>query len=105
MLRVAVGEEVGREDVALHRARGQARRGPDALDVHDDRRDLGVVPEADEFRHERDAGPDVVVIAARPGPARPDHHAERRELVLGLDDRAGGLPGLGIHAEPAGSSP
>ncbi len=34
---------------------------------------------------------------ARARPARADHHAERRDLVLGLHDRERGLPGRLVH--------
>ena len=93
VLRVAVGEEVRREDVALHRPRRQAGRGAHALDVHDDGRDLGVVAETDELRHERDAGARSRRHRARARPARAEHHADRGELVLRLHDGAGGLAG------------
>ena len=95
---VAVGEEVRRKDVALHRAGGKARGGADALDVQDDRGHLGVVAQPGELGHERDAGPGRRRHRPRARPSRAEDHADRRELVLRLHDREGRLPGLRVHA-------
>src|ERR1035441_2333521 len=56
VLGIARGEQRGGDEVALRGAGRQAGGGPDALDVEDDGGDLGVVAEADELAHERDAG-------------------------------------------------
>ena len=85
--RVAVGEERGGEDVALRGAGGEPGGGADPLHVEDHRRDLGVVGEPGELAHERDARSGGRGHRARAGPARADRHADRGELVLGLDDR------------------
>ena len=77
---------------------GRPVEGPDALDVDDDRRDLGVVAEARELRHERDARARGRRHGARARPAGAEHHADRGELVLGLDDGEGGLARLGVDA-------
>ena len=94
MLRVAMREHRGGEDVALGRARRQAGGGPEALHVDDDRRHLGVVGEAGELGHQRDARARSGRHRSCARPAGPEGHADGRELVLGLDDREGGLPGL-----------
>ena len=72
--------------------------GPVALHVDDHRRDLGVVGEADELAHERDAGAGRGGEGARAVPRRADHHPDRRQLVLGLHDAVVVLAGLGILA-------
>ena len=46
-------------------------------------------------------GPDVAVNARAPFHARADHHADRRELVLGLHDRVAVLAGRRVGAELA----
>ena len=86
VLRVAVRGVRAEEDVSLLGARRHARRGADALDVDDDGGDLGVVREPDELVHERDARPGRRRERARAVPPRADDHADRRQLVLGLED-------------------
>ena len=93
VLGVAVREERGLEQVALRGARRQAGRRPDALDVEDHRRRLGVVRQAGELAHQRDAGAGRRGHRPRARPARADHHAERGDLVLGLHDRERRLAG------------
>ena len=97
VLRVAVREERGREQVALRRARRQAGRRADALDVEDHRRRFRVVREARELAHQRDAGAGRRRHRPRARPARADHHAERRDFVFRLDDRERRLPGRLVH--------
>ena len=65
---------------------GMPVEGPDALHVDDDRGDLGVVGEADELVHQRDARARGRGEGARAVPGGADHHADRGELVLGLQD-------------------
>ena len=74
---------------------GRPGRGADALHVEDDRRDLGVVAEPDELRHEGDARAGGRRHRARARPAGAEHHADRGELVLRLHDREGRLAGPG----------
>ena len=97
VLRVAVRQDRRRQDVALRRARGQARGRPDALHVDDDRGDLGVVAQAHELAHERDARAGRRRHRTRAGPSRAERHADRRQFVLGLHDGKGGLPRLLVH--------
>ena len=54
--RVAVRRVGAHHQVALLRARRHAGRRAGALHVEDHRRDLGVVGQADELVHQRDAG-------------------------------------------------
>ena len=56
VLGVAVRGVGAGEDVALLRARRHAGRRAGALHVDDHRRDLGVVGQADQLAHQRDAG-------------------------------------------------
>ena len=84
--RVAVRRVGAQHQVALLRARRHAGRRTGALHVEDHRRDLGVVGQADELVHQRDARTRRRRERARAGPRRADHHADRGELVLGLQD-------------------
>ena len=84
------------QDVALLRARRHAGRRARALHVEDDRRDLGVVREADELAHQRDAGARRRRERARAVPRRADHHADRRQLVFRLQDAVVVLAGLRV---------
>ena len=59
---------------------------------------LGVVRQAGELAHQRDAGAGGRRHRPRARPAGADHHADRRDLVLGLDDREGRLAGLLVDA-------
>ena len=59
------------QDVALRRARRQAGGRPDALDVEDDRGNLGVVAETGELAISEMPGPDVEVIARAPAQLAP----------------------------------
>ena len=88
-----------RQDVALLGARRHAGRRPGALHVDDHRRDLGVVRQARSARSSaRCPGPAVEVKARAPFQRRADHHADRGQLVLGLQDAVVVLAGLGIRA-------
>src|SRR5439155_11366945 len=69
-----------------------------ALDVEDDRRDLGEVSEPDEFLHQRDTRPGGRGEGARAVPGGTDDDADRGELILGLDDRIALFLGLGVTA-------
>ena len=86
VLGVAVRGVGAAQQVALLRARRHAGRGTGALHVDDHGRNLGEVGEAEELLHQRDAGAGGRREGARAVPARADHHADRGELVLGLDD-------------------
>ena len=66
--------------------------------------DFGEIGEADELLHQRDAGAGGGGEGARAVPAGADHHADRGELVLGLDDGVLGLAGLRIDAQLARNS-
>ena len=88
----------GRQDVALRGARRKSGGRSDALDVEDQRRDLGVVAQAGELAHQRDAGARRGRHRARARPARADDHAERRDLVFRLHDGEGRLTGRLVHA-------
>ncbi len=46
-------------------------------------------------------GPDVAVNERAPFHAAADHHADRRQLVLGLHDRVAVLAGLRVDAQLA----
>ena len=98
MLGVAVREKRGAQQIALRRACRQSCRRTDALHVEDDRRRLGVIGEPGELRHQRDAGTCRRRHRARARPARANHHAERRNLVFGLDDRERRLARLLVDA-------
>ena len=78
-------------DVPLRGARRQPGGRPDALDVEDHARHFGVVGQAGELAHQRDARARGRGHRARAGPAGAEHHADRGDLVLGLDDRVGRL--------------
>ncbi len=73
--------------VALLRARRHAGRRTGALHVDDHRRDLGVVREADELVHQRDARTRGRRERARARPRCADDHAECRQFVFRLEDR------------------
>ena len=90
----------GGEDVGLLRAGRHAGRWAAALDVEDDRRDLGEIRQPDEFLHQRDAGPGGRSKRAGAVPGSPDHHADRRQLVLCLDNGVAVLLRLGVAAQP-----
>ena len=85
--RVAVRGVGARHEVALLRAGRHAGGGPDALDIEDHRRHLGVVRQPEEFVHERDARTGSCSEGARAVPHRADHHADGRQLILRLDER------------------
>ena len=93
VLGVAMGGVGAGEDVRLLRAGRHAGRRAAALDVEDDRRDLGEIGEADELLHQRDAGAGGRGEGAGAVPGGADHHADRGELVLGLDDGVAVLAG------------
>ena len=70
----------------LLRARRHAGRGPGALHVEHHRGNFGEIGEAEEFLHQRNAGAGGGGEGARAVPAGADHHADRGEFILGLDD-------------------
>ena len=94
VLGVAVRGVGAAEDVGLLRARRHAGRWAGALHVEDHRRDFGEIGEAEELLHQRDAGAGGRGERARAVPGRADHHADRGQLVLGLDDGEAVLAGL-----------
>ena len=98
VLGVAVRGVGGGQEIRLLRPRRHAGRGAAALDVEDHRRDLGEIGEAEELLHQRDAGTGRGGEGAGAVPCRADHHADRGELVLGLDDRVAVLAGDRIDA-------
>ena len=78
---VGAGDEVG-----LLRARRHAGRRAGALHVEHHGRNFGEIGEPEEFLHQRDAGAGGGGEGAGAVPGRADHHADRGQLVLGLDD-------------------
>ena len=74
------------QHVALLRARRHAGGRADALHIDHHRRNLGVVCQAEQFVHQRDAGTGGGSKSARAVPGRADHHADGRQFVFGLDD-------------------
>ena len=99
VLGVAVRGIGAGDDVALLRARRHAGRGAGALHVEDHRRNFGEIGEPDELLHQRNAGAGGRGEGARAVPAGADHHADRGELVLGLDDGVFRLLGVRIDAQ------
>ena len=99
--RVAVRRVGGHHQVALLRARRHAGGRARALHVEDHRRHLGVVGQADELVHQRDAGTRGGCERAGTGPAGADHHADGGELVLRLEDRVAVLL---ASRDPGGTS-
>ena len=98
VLGVAVRGICTRENVRLLCARRHARRRTGALDVENDCRYLRIVAETDELAHQRDARPARRGERSRAHPVRPEHHTDRRKLVLGLDDRIRALARFRIDA-------
>ena len=88
-----------RKHVALRGARRQTGGRPDALHIEDHRGNLGVVAEAHEFRHQRDARSGGGGHRARARPTRAQHHADRGQFVFGLHDRVSRLAGFLVDAE------
>ena len=86
MPRVAVRGVGAQHQIALLRARRHAGGRAGALHVEDHRRHFGVIRQADELVHQRDAGTRGGCERARTRPARADDHADGRELVLRLED-------------------
>ena len=101
LLGVAVRQHSGREQVPLRRARRQPGGRPHALDVEHDAGNFGVVREAGELAHQRDAGARRRRHGPRARPAGADHHPNRRNLVFRLDDGVGRLARL---RDPCGTS-
>jgi hypothetical protein len=93
---VAVAGVGGGQQVGLLRARGHAGARAAALHVDRGDRDLGEVGQAEELGHQADARAAGGGEGARAVPPRAHHHADRGDLVLGLDDREPVLAGLGI---------
>jgi hypothetical protein len=87
VLRVAVRAVDDRKDVRLLRTGRQPGAGPDARDIEDHDRNLGVVGQSDEFVHQRDAGTCRRSHRPRTRPARADSHADCGEFIFSLDDR------------------
>ena len=104
VLGVAVRGEGARQDVRLLRARRHAGRRAAALHVEDDERDLGEIGEAEKFLHQRNARARRGREGARAIPARADRHADRRDLVLGLNDRVALLACRAIDAQASRNS-
>ena len=71
----------------------------DALDVDDDRGNLGVISQAKQFIHQRDAGTGGGSERTRSVPGSADHHADCREFVFGLDEGEVVLAGFRVFAE------
>ena len=92
------------EDVGLLRARRHAGRGAGTLHVEHHRRDFGEIGEAEELLHQRDAGAGGRGEGAGAVPGGADDDADRGEFVLALHDRDPVLLGLGIDAQPLGST-
>ncbi|OIQ79745.1 hypothetical protein GALL_385050 [mine drainage metagenome] len=90
---VGAGEQVG-----LLGARGHAGGRAAALHVEDHRGDLGEVGQAEEFLHQGDARAGGGGEGARAVPAGADHHADRGQFVLGLDDGVAGCAVVRIGA-------
>ena len=103
MLGVAVRGVGADEEIRLLGAGRHAGRGPAALHVEHDHRNLGEIGEAEELLHQRDARAGGGGEGARAVPAGADDHADRRDLVLGLEDGVVLLPGR-VDAE-AGAVP
>ena len=95
---VAVRQVRREGDVLLRGPGRQAGRRADALDVEDHRRDLGVVGQAGELGHQRDARAGGRGHRPGAGPGRADDHAEGGDLVLGLDHGEARLAGLLVDA-------
>ena len=93
LLGVTVGQHRRLENVALRGAGREPGRRADPLDVEHDPGQLGVIRQARELRHQRDARTGSGRHRPRTRPPRPDDHPHGRNLVLGLDDRERGLPG------------
>ena len=100
VLGITVRRVRARHNVGLLRACRHACGRAAALNVEDYRRNLGEIPESDEFLHQRDARSGCARECARAVPCRAHHDAYRRELVLGLDDSVARLAGRGIGAVP-----
>ncbi len=91
-------KRIGKGDVALHRSRRQARGRPRALHVEDDAGKFRVIRVARELGHQRKARTGRRRHRTGARPARTEHHAGGRQLVLGLNDRRPALAGLRIGA-------
>ena len=104
MAGVAVGEGVGKAHIALHGSGGQAGGWAHPLDVDEDRGDLSVVAEPDELRHQRDPRAGGGGHGPGAGPARPQHHSRRRQLVLRLDGRDPPFATLRVDAVAVGQT-
>ena len=98
MLGVAMRGIGAGDDVALLGARRHAGRGTGALHVDDHGRNFGEIGQADEFRHQRDAGPGGGGEGAGAVPRRADHDADRGQFVLALHDGVFRLAGIGVDA-------
>ena len=96
---VAVRRIRAHHQIALLGARRHAGGRPRPLDVENHGGHLGVVGEADELVHQRDARAGGRRKRAPAGPARTDHHADGSELVLRLQNRKLVLPGLLVDTE------
>ena len=97
-LRVAVRQQRGRTGCRPAPCASAARSTARRAGCRRRRRHFGVVREAGELAHQRDARARRRGHRARARPAGADHHAERRDLVLGLDDRERRLARLLVHA-------
>ena len=97
---VAVGSISGSEQVALLRARRQARRRPHPLNVEQYRRYLGKVGEPQELGHQRKAGAAGRSERARAVPGGADDDADGRQFVFRLNHRELPLAGIFVDAQP-----
>ena len=98
MFRVAVRGIGAFQQVALLRARGHAGGGPDALDIDDHRRNLGVIGEPQQLIHQRDARAGGGGERARAVPGGADHHADGGQFVFRLQMSVVVLAGLRVLA-------
>ena len=100
MLGVAMRGERHREEVPLLGAGGHACRRPRTLYVEDNGRDLGVISHAEELVHQGEPGPARGRKRTSTHPAGAQHHTDRREFVLRLDDAVQVLACLRILTKP-----
>jgi hypothetical protein len=99
VLGVAVREQRGGEEIALHGAGGKSGGGSHALYVVDDGGNFGVITEADEFGHEREAGTGGGGHGTGAGPSSAEGHADGSQFVFGLHYGEGGAAGFLVDAE------
>ncbi len=86
VLGIAVRSVGAGNQVRLLGARRHAGRRAAALHVEDHRRHFGKVGQAEKLLHQGNARAGCRGEGARPIPRGADHHADRGQFVLGLDD-------------------